>query len=758
MHGAVQSSKGTTCYTNRNGTCDLPIDNRASYFIHHLSFESDTISGIELKKNNGFVRMHRGSFEVEGAVILPGQRLLHDPLNDVQRIGSNQIQLDLPPTAADIVQSNTGVFVQKSQQGGGSFMMRGFSANRVLISVDGIVMNNAIFRSGNVHQIIALDPYNIEYFDVAMGASSTLYGSGAIGGVVAIQSKRATLSDSAAHTSSGGLVKFNSANRENTIRLELNYHGKKIASRTMLGVSRFADLKMGRNGSNQLLRPFYVSNKEGVDTVLLNRDPERQLFTQYTQWNLAQSLLIPISSKWTTHIQILGSITTDIPRYDRLIQKIDSRFRFGNWRYGPQEWFMASAEFTQNKSGNFFDQVRILPSYQRYKESRISRRFKDTLENYNLEDLHIFGLNIDAEKSLYRNVLLLSGTEARHQQVNSNGYVKNTITGVTQVGPSRYPGNSTTTEGGVYAMLRWAITGRTQLEGGFRGNWIGITSDSLLVGTGVGLVLNQRYSAFTGSISLVHRLTKFHRVEFHGGTGFRAPNVDDLSKVFDSRPGRVILPNPNLSPERSVYGSLHHRYRSSKFLWETEVFINLLNDGIGLDINALSRDDSILYQGELSQIEQLTNYESMTVYGIQSHFEFRFLSKWTIKGGITYQQGETNLGNSLRHLPPTQLNLAGRYQVKSWVFRIKGTYSAGFGPGELSPEELAKPHIYITNKAGQLISPAWHTVDVSVSKTFKHRIALTIRGSNLTNRRYRPYSSGMVAPGAAVEAALSWRL
>jgi hemoglobin/transferrin/lactoferrin receptor protein len=757
IHAAIQNSNGSTCYTDRQGVCDLPVSITDRYFIHHLSFKSDTITGQELVENNGRIRMHRSTFEVEGAVILPGQRLLQDPLNDVQRVGSNQIQLELPSTTADIAQSNPGVFVQKSQQGGGSFMMRGFSANRVLISVDGVVMNNAIFRSGNVHQIIAVDPYNIEYFDVAMGAASTLYGSGAIGGAVAIQSKRASTSDSSSYTESGGLVKFNSANRENTVRLNFSFHGEKIGSRTLVGVSRFSDLKMGSNGSDQLLRPYYQKRTEEGDIAVVNPDPERQLFTQYSQFNLAQSFAIPIGKHWNSTIQILGSLTSDIPRYDRLIQQRDSQFRFGNWRYGPQDWLMTTAEFTQS-SGRVFDQLRILPSYQRYKESRINRRFGDTSEFYNLEDLHIFGFNLDAEKSLYRNILLLTGMEGRYQIVNSNGYVKDIKTGDVSEAPSRYPGLSNSTEAGFYAMVRWAISGRTQVEGGIRGNWTSITSDSILRGTGADLALDQQYQAITGSFSVVHRLNRAHRIEFHGGTGFRAPNVDDLSKVFDSRPGRVILPNTNLKPERSLYGSIHHRLRSRQFRWETEVFINWLNGGIGLDVEALSNRDSIVYQGELSQIERLTNYERMTVYGIQSNMEYRFTNHWTILGGLTYQQGETNQGFSLRHLPPTQLNASVKYQLNTWLFQATFTYSDGFESDELSPSESAKPHLYLMDSNGDLYSPSWYTLDLSIRKPIQDKGNVIVRGLNLTDQRYRPYSSGIVAPGRAIEVALSWNL
>ena len=60
-------------------------------------------------------------------------------------------------SSADVLSIDPNVFIQKSQSGGGSPMIRGMSSSRVLILVDGMRLNNAIFRSGNVHNVISLD-------------------------------------------------------------------------------------------------------------------------------------------------------------------------------------------------------------------------------------------------------------------------------------------------------------------------------------------------------------------------------------------------------------------------------------------------------------------------------------------------------------------------------------------------------------------------------------------------------------------------
>ena len=62
----------------------------------------------------------------------------------VSLIDKTAIQKEAPTTAADLPYGSWGS-IQKSQGGGGSPILRGFEANRVLLVVDGVRMNNAIY-------------------------------------------------------------------------------------------------------------------------------------------------------------------------------------------------------------------------------------------------------------------------------------------------------------------------------------------------------------------------------------------------------------------------------------------------------------------------------------------------------------------------------------------------------------------------------------------------------------------------------------
>src|SRR5210317_41068 len=155
-------------------------------------------------------------------------------------INAQNIAFNQPQTAADLLQQSGNVYVQKSQLGGGSPMIRGFAANRLLLSVDGVRMNNAIFRGGNLQNVIALDPFSIENTEVTLGSGSVIYGSDAIGGVMSFytQSPKLSYSDSLQFRSNA-VVRYSSANNENTGHFDFNLGFKKWAFITNATYSNF---------------------------------------------------------------------------------------------------------------------------------------------------------------------------------------------------------------------------------------------------------------------------------------------------------------------------------------------------------------------------------------------------------------------------------------------------------------------------------------------------------------------------------------
>ena len=102
----------------------------------------------------------------------------------ITTLSQKDIAFQNTQNTADLLASSGTVSVQKSQQGGGSPVIRGLEANRILLLVDGIRMNNLIFRAGHLQNVITVDENMLQEAAVLFGPSSTFYGSDAMGGAI----------------------------------------------------------------------------------------------------------------------------------------------------------------------------------------------------------------------------------------------------------------------------------------------------------------------------------------------------------------------------------------------------------------------------------------------------------------------------------------------------------------------------------------------------------------------------------------------
>src|SRR5690606_4393554 len=133
------------------------------------------------------------------------------------------------------------------------------------------------------------------------------------------------------------------------------------------------------------------------------------------------------------------SATTDIPRYDRLIEYRNSHLRDGEWYYGPQKWTMNSLSVNYKPFGSLFDNLNTTVAYQVFEESRHNRSFGKTLLSHKTEKVDVFSVNIDLDKKLTEKHNVHYGTEIMLNNVNSSGEDEDIVSGFTSAGSTRYP-------------------------------------------------------------------------------------------------------------------------------------------------------------------------------------------------------------------------------------------------------------------------------------------------------------------------------
>ncbi|MBU3715319.1 MAG: TonB-dependent receptor, partial [Ferruginibacter sp.] len=285
---------------------------RVGYLPLYISLE-------QLEKKQFKVELYHEPFELNEVVVAANKwsQVSRNVPGRVISIRKRDRELANTQTAADLLGLSGEIFIQKSQQAGGSPMIRGFSTNRLLYSVDGVRMNTAIFRAGNIQNVISLDAFATEKTEVFFGPGSIVYGSDAIGGVMSFQTITPQFSlDSSLIIATSGTLRFSSANGERTANASFSYGKKKWASYTGITHSTFGNLRMGSRGNDQYRRNFFVARMNGKDSVLSNPDPLIQQPSGYDQTNLTQKFRYRLHENWELNYGFHYSATGNYSRYD----------------------------------------------------------------------------------------------------------------------------------------------------------------------------------------------------------------------------------------------------------------------------------------------------------------------------------------------------------------------------------------------------------------------------------------------------------
>ncbi|MCF8237923.1 MAG: TonB-dependent receptor [Saprospiraceae bacterium] len=746
--------------TDNRGQADIsPFRSSDTLIISYLGHDTRHILYSDLEQMEFKIHLQESSILL-GTVPVTATRWSQPMKRSAQALAvirPGEVRLQNPQTAADLLGLSGQVFIQKSQLGGGSPMIRGFAANRVLISVDGVRMNTAIFRSGNLQNVIALDPLTLDQTEIILGPGSLLYGSDAIGGVMLFTTRQPTLIPAGDSPLRGqAFMRFASASQEKTIHLDLHYGKGKWAFLTSATHTDYDDLRMGRHGPDEYLRPSYVQRLESRDTVITNADPTLQIGSGYRQFNVMQKIRFMPNDQWDIEYGFHLSTTGDVPRYDRLIRPKGNTLRSAEWTYGPQNWQMHHLEAEHKADSPLFDHLRLALAYQYSGESRQDRDLNKPIRYIREEAVDAWSLNIDLHRSIDDKQTLSYGLEGVFNTVSSSGTDENITTGIAVPGPSRYPDGSTWSSWGGYALYQYHPREAWVLEGGLRYNYI--TLDAAFDPTFYALpfaTARQRNGGLTGNAGVTWQSTSGWQVSAMGSTGFRSPNIDDVGKVFDSTPGSVVVPYPDIRPEYAWSANLGlARTFGERLKVDLNAWYTLLDDALVRRDFTLNGLDSILYDGELSRVQALQNAAQAKVWGIQGGLEAVLPYGFKLRWRGSWQKGEEELEDGstapLRHAAPWTTMAQLQYRRTAWQFDLTWQYQATVENQDLAPDEQGKDYLYAKDKDGLPYAPPWSILHLKALWQVREYISLSGGIENILDVRYRPYSSGISAPGRNV--------
>ena len=110
-------------------------------------------------------------------------------------------------------------------------------------------------------------------------------------------------------------------------------------------------------------------------------------------------------------------------------------------------------------------------------------------------------------------------------------------------------------------------------------------------------------------------------------------------------------------------------------------------------------------------------------------------------------KGEDDLHLPLRHVTPMFGSTHLLYKQKRIKLDLFAGYSGQFENDELAVDEQNKAHLYAIDENGLPFSPRWFTLNFKSTLQLSTNVQFNFGVDNILDTRYKPYSSGLVAPG-----------
>lgn len=779
--------KTKSAISNEDGILNISDFSKNEILIFsHVAYAEFQVKKTTLKLNNYQVYLSKESEQLDEVVlsVFKNSEKTNRIAEQIAVVTAKDIAKVSPQTSADLLANIPGIKVQKSQFGGGSPVLRGMESNRVLLVVDGVRMNNAIYRKGHLQNAITVSPNLLDRTEVVFGPSSVIYGSDALGGVIHYYTKTPKLSDKN-NVKSSLFSRYSTVNRETTNTLSAELQFKKWASFTSVSHSNFDDLTMGKNRSHGFDNwgkvPFYSDNINGNynENPIANPNQNLQKNTGYNQTDILQKFYIPLSKKTDLKLNFQYSTSSDVPRFDKLMELKSESLKFAEWYYGPQQRLLISPQLEINPNKKWLNKGVFTLAYQNIKESRIQRKFGSLDRSYREETVNVYSFNGDFTVPLAKKRNLGYGFEVAYNDVGSNSYGKtlhivngkiNGFNGDFAV-QSRYAdGGSSYLSSALYVDYRQDITSKSTLNTGIRLTNTNLTAkwidEQFIKLPDNDISVNN--TALTATIGYVYKPSKTWQLNTVISSGFRSPNIDDVGKVRE-KSGKVTVPNVNLKPEHAYNAEIgiQKYFNNRKFRIGANVYYTLLRNYIYREAFALKGETTIEFDGEDSDIVANVNKGNAYITGFTVSYQGKIHDNWKTSGFITYTKGESyDLDEPMSSIPPLFGNFEINYTTKKFEGGANLRFNAKKDIKNYNISEGIDNHIQtpiINANAQEDINkyygtPSWVTIGLYGKYTLNSLASIQASINNLFDEHYKEFASGVSSPGRNLSIALQLNL
>ena len=636
----------------------------------------------------------------------------------VTTVSSDEIERQTPQIVPDLLRGQTGVFIQETTPGQAIPIVRGLKGSEVLYLVDGMRLSNAIFRNAPNQYMAFLDPFNVEQIEVVRGASSTLYGSDAMGGVVNVLTN--TPHFSGAHWQHSAIVNSSYASAANGFQNHLKLSAGKddIAVLGGFGYQDFDNRTAG--------------------------DDEEQAFTAYNSWSGNAKVVYTPSTAHELLLDMQFLSQPNTQRFDELVAGYgQTQPSSAVFNFEPNERLFLHGRYRFIQATALFDSLEIHAAHQRITDDRRARDFGDTVESREENASLLSGFTLQASLAHWPQSKLVYGLEFYHDEVTSNREDTDIVRGSSETKSSRFPNGSSMDSFACYGNETLQLGKRWQLVLGSR--YSQYLTQLAKADRAVGAKLN--HQDVTGNVGLSYLIIDSLKFVSNFGRGFRAPNIFDLGTLGPRPNNRYNAANTDLQPETVISWDFGFKFQNSA--WQAEA-IGYRSDYRDKITTVLTGD---VIDGR--DVVQNQNVNRLKLYGAEFGSRYFATDHLQIYGNLNYTYGEEIFDDS-QVLPADRIPpLNGRFGIYYSVLPnlwLEGYTRFASEQARLSGRDLEDPRINPNGTSG------WATLNVRAGWKADRNLTLQLDLENLMDKNYREHGSGVDSAGMNAIASVRMQL
>lgn len=638
-----------------------------------------------------------------------------------------QIERQTPQVMTDLLRGQTGVFTQASGPGQGIVIIRGLKGSEVLHLVDGMRLNNSFFRNSPSQYIALVDPYNIQRMEVVRGASASLYGSDAMGGVVQILTPEPRFKGDAWRGSGSLLGQY--------------------ASAANAWVGRAAGA-VGRDG--MALSAGYTSMDHESQLI---GNGERVQPTAFRAEGYDAKLLVGGAD--SPHEAMLNTSHFEFPNLPRYFEVAGGPGGEGNSLqayFRPNGRSFWHARYRYLAPLGFLESLELHLARQEIEDAQF-RQPNDTRTESDDTASTMDGITAQAQSALGP-LHLIWGAEWYEDEVSSRKTRTSLETGETTADLSRFPDGAVQTSVGANLAADWKPMPRWLLETGLRFSIV----ESDIPATPVNSAADVRSDGTTGNLGVRYALTEQLHWTANAARGFRAPNLFDLGTLGlrpNTSPGQINVPNTTLEPETVTTVDTGLKWLSGAWAAELSLWASEYQD----KIEAREPTGNVVPDGQYGCatpegcIEvRSENISQARYHGVESGLRWQ-RTAWNAYGTLNWTWGEESRegepSTPANRVPPLngQLGL-----IWTGIDRVDVEPFVQFAASQnrLDDDDQGDVRIDPEGTAG------WATINLRLGWAPLPGWRVQASGLNLGDQSYREHGSGIDGAGRSLVLTLRW--